>query len=286
MALNLTGTPNTLDYYLGRGILYLSELDADQLPDASGYRDLGNCPAFSMTVSSEELLHQSSRTGLKVTDKRVTLSQDIQIAFSLDELSHDNYALFFTGTTDTVTNPAVAGVGSMMMPVEFTDTAVLGRWYPLLSAYDGNGVSTAFSATSVPKIRRTSGMAMDLVLGTDYEINEKSGMVFIKHDAVNAAAGDDLAWYSAADASAPATLELMEALDGTIRNYALKFVAANPVNEDEMMEFQFHSVQVSADGDLNLISDEYSQASFTGAAQRNSNPNIQGTLTIRSNERE
>jgi hypothetical protein len=284
MALNTTGKPNTLDYFLGRGILYLSEQDSDQLP-SGGYRDLGNCPAFSMTVASEELLHQSSRSGLKVTDKRVTLSQDIQIAFSLDELSHDNYALFFTGLTSTVTNPAVAGVGTMMAPVEITDTAVLGRWYPLLTSYAGAGTSTAFSATSVPKIRRTSGMAMDLVLNTDYEINHKAGMVFLLADAVNVAAGDDVAWYSAADATAPSDLELMQALKGSVKNYCLKFIAANPVNDDEMMEFEFHSVQVSADGDLNLISDEFSQASFTGAAQRNSNPNIDGTLTIRSNAR-
>jgi hypothetical protein len=284
MALNTTGKPNTLDYFLGRGILYLSEQDSDQLP-SGGYRDLGNCPAFSMTVASEELLHQSSRSGLKVTDKRVTLSQDIQIAFSLDELSHDNYALFFTGLTSTVTNPAVAGVGTMMAPVEITDTAVLGRWYPLLTSYAGAGTSTAFSATSVPKIRRTSGMAMDLVLNTDYEINHKAGMVFLLADAVNVAAGDTIAWYSAADATAPSDLELMQALKGSVKNYCLKFIAANPVNDDEMMEFEFHSVQVSADGDLNLISDEFSQASFTGAAQRNSNPNIDGTLTIRSNAR-
>lgn len=284
MALNTTGKPNTLDYFLGRGILYLSELDSDQLP-SGGYRDLGNCPAFSMTVSSEELLHQSSRSGLKVTDKRVTLSQDIQIAFSLDELSHDNYALFFTGLTSSVTNPAVAGVGTMMAPVAITSSGVLGRWYPLLTSYAGAGTSTAFSATSVPKIRRTSGMAMDLVLNTDYELNIKAGMVFIKADAVNVAAGDDIGWYSAADASAPANLELMKALKGSIKNYALKFIAANPVNDDEMMEFEFHSVQISADGDLNMISDEFSQASFTGAAQKNSNANIDGTLTIRSNER-
>lgn len=284
MALNTTGKPNTLDYFLGRGILYLSALDADQLP-TGGYRDLGNCPAFSMTVASEELLHQSSRQGLKVTDKRVTLSQDIQIAFSLDELSHDNYALFFTGTTSTVANPAVNGEGTMMAPVAITTSVVLGRWYPLLTAYDGTGTSTAFSATSVPKIRRTSGMAADLTIDVDYEINHKAGMVFIKADAMNVAAGDDIGWYCAADASAPANLELMQALKGSIANYALKFIAANPVNDDEMMEFEFHSVQVSADGDLNLISDEFSQASFTGAAQRNSNPNIDGTLTIRSNER-
>jgi hypothetical protein len=283
MALNTTGTPNTLDYFLGRGILYLAELDSDQLP--VNYRDLGNCPAFSMTVASEELLHASSRSGLKVTDKRVTLSQDIQITFQLDELSHDNLKFFFTGTTSSVTNPAVAGVGSMMAPVEITDNVVLGRWYDLKTSYAGAGVSTSFTATSVPKIRRTSGTPADLVLGTDYEINHKMGLVFLKTTATDVTDADTIAWYSAADASAPANLELMKALKGSVQNYALKFVSANPVNNDEPGEWEFHSVQVSADGELNLISDEFAVASFTGAAQVNSNPNIDGTLTYRGLER-
>lgn len=283
MAINTTGKPDTRDYFLGRGILYLAELDANQLP--VNWRDLGNSPSFSITVQSDELLHQSSRTGLRVTDKRITLSQDISLSFQLDEISHDNLALFFTGTTSSVTNPAVAGVGSMGSPVAISTSAVLGRWYDLKTAYDGTGVATAFTADTVPKIRRTSGTPMDLVLGTDYEIDYKMGRVFLKTTASNIAATDDFGWYSAADASAPATLELMKALKGSVRDIALKFVAENPANSSELIEYEFHSVQISADGDLSLIGDEFSVAGFTGSAQKNSNINLDGTLTIRASKR-
>lgn len=283
MAINSTGKPDTRDYFLGRGIIYLAELDANSLPKE--YRDLGNSPAFSITVESEELLHQLSRSGLRVTDKRITLSQDISLSFSLDEISHDNLALFFTGTTNSVTNPAVAGVGTMMAPIAITTTAVLGRWYDLKTAYDGTGVPTAFSADSVPKIRRTSGTPMDLVLGTDYEIDRQMGRVFLKHNAVNVAANDDIGWYSAADASAPATLQLMKALKGTVKDYALKFIAENPANSSEKIEYDFHSVQISADGDLALIGDEFSAAGFSGSAQKNTNVNIDATLTVRASVR-
>lgn len=283
MAINTTGKPDTRDYFLGRGIIYLAELDANSLPKE--WRDLGNSPAFSITVESEELLHQLSRTGLRVTDKRITLSQDISLSFQLDEISHDNLALFFTGTTNSITNPAVAGVGTMMAPVAITADAVLGRWYDLKTAYTGAGNPTAFSATSVPKIRRTSGIPMDLVENTDYEIDRFMGRVFIKHNAVNVAAGDDIAWYSAADATAPATLQLMKALKGTVKDYALKFIAENPANSSEKIEYDFHSVQISADGDLSLIGDEFAVAGFSGSAQKNTNVNVDATLTVRSSVR-
>lgn len=283
MALNTTGKPDSRDYLLGRGIIYLAPLDANSLPGA--YRDLGNSPAFSITVESEELLHQLSRTGLRVTDKRITLSQDISLSFQLDEISHDNLALFFTGTTASITNPAVAGVGTMMAPIAITANAELGRWYDLKTAYTGAGNPTSFSADSIPKIRRTSGTPMDLVLGTDYEIDRQMGRVFLKHNAVNVAAADDIAWYSAADASAPATLQLMRALKGTVADYALKFIAENPANASEKIEYEFHSVQISADGDLSLIGDEFSVVGFSGSAQKNTNVNIDATLTVRASVR-
>ena len=283
MAINSTGKPDTRDYLLGRGIVYLAQLDANGLP--LEYRDLGNSPQFAITVESEELLHQSSRTGLRVTDKRITLSQDISLNFQLDEISHDTLALFFTGTTDSVTNPAVAGVGTMGSPIAITANTVLGRWYDLKTTYDGLGIPTAFSADSVPKIRRTSGTPMDLVLNTDYEIDRFMGRVFIKHNAVNVAASDDIGWYSAADATAPATLQRMKALKGTVKDYALKFVAENPANQAEKIEYEFHSTQISADGDLSLIGDEFSVVGFSGSAQKNSNVNVDATLTVRSSVR-
>jgi hypothetical protein len=290
MAINSTGKPDTRDYFLGRGIVYLAELDANLLPVS--WRDLGNSPAFSITVESEELLHQSSRTGLRITDKRITLSQDISLSFQIDELSHDNLALFFTGDTVSLTNPAVAGVASMGSPVAITANAELGKWYDLKTVYSGvhespggTSVKTAFSADSVPKIRRTSGVPMDLVLGTDYEIDRFMGRVFVKSNATNVAAGDDIAWYSAADATAPATLQVMRALKGSVRDFALKFVAENPANSAEKIEYDFHSVQISADGDLSLIGDEFSVAGFTGSAQKNSNINVDATLTVRASVR-
>ena len=57
---NSTGTTQTQDYNLGRGVLYIAALDGTTgLPGP--YRDLGNAPSFALNVSVEELIHQSSR---------------------------------------------------------------------------------------------------------------------------------------------------------------------------------------------------------------------------------
>lgn len=283
MAINTTGKPNTLDYFLGRGIVYLAELDASQLP--KGYRDLGNSPGFSISVESEELLHQASRTGLKVTDKRITLSQDIKISFQVDELSHDNQALFFTGTTESVTNPGVAGIGGVGSQITISAAVELGKWYDLKTAYDGSGVASAFSDNTKIHVREKSGPT-NLVEGTDYEVDLEMGRIFLLSTASNIAAGEGMEFYTAADAGAPATLQLMHALAGSAgTSYALKFIAENPANASEKIEYEFHSVSISADGDLALIGDDFAVASFSGAAQKNSNVNIDATLTVRASVR-
>ena len=84
--LNSTGAPDTRDYTLGRGIVRLAALTAAGLPDLNGFRDLGNAPEFNITVAVEDVRHQSSRTQLKFTDKRCTVSQEVGLSFILDEM--------------------------------------------------------------------------------------------------------------------------------------------------------------------------------------------------------
>ncbi|CAK9059077.1 Uncharacterized protein SCF082_LOCUS31365, partial [Durusdinium trenchii] len=62
----------------------------------------------------------------------------------------------------------------------------------------------------------------------------------------------------------------MQALKGSVKDYALRFKGENPLNNSEILVVDFYSVQVSADGDLNMISDEISVAAFSGTAQSNS----------------
>jgi hypothetical protein len=265
--LNTTGRPQTTDYNLGRGILYAAPL-VNGIPGP--YRDLGNCTEFTISAEQEELEHQSSREGLRVTDKRVTLSQSFGISFTLDELNFENQALFFAGTTSTTgTNGAIAGFAKH----ELVSDLEVGRWYDIKS-------STGVRAYNIEAADLTvEEGATTLVLGTDYELDLVMGRIFFP-GSVNAAAGDDIDVTLAANATAGGLDQVNGLLSSSIP-LALKFVGKNPANEDKATEYQFHQVTFAPEGDFSLIGDDWTTIPLTGTAERNAAvPDVSKTLTI------
>lgn len=99
MALPL-GTQSN-NYVFGRGKLYLALLDANYAY-VDGERYLGNCPGFTLTVTSETVDHFSSTSGLRTKDATVTLSVDFAANIVVDNISTENQALFVGGTVDDV----------------------------------------------------------------------------------------------------------------------------------------------------------------------------------------
>lgn len=217
-------------------------------------------------MTTEELKHFSSRRGLKVVDKRFTLSQEINFTFQLDELNQQNFALFFTGANASITNPAVAGVGGAMDKQSLVTDVEQGKWYVLRDedSLVRASFSSAFSGITI--YNETTMMAVN---STEYTLDLEAGLVFIHADAAGVADGDELTWYSSADASAPAKIQVMSALEGSLQDYALEFVQVNPGNGDEQRIYSFKSVSVAADSDLDLISDAVALLSFKGSAQAN-----------------
>lgn len=259
---NTTGLPNTADYSLGRGKLYVAKLDTSTgLPNTDGYRDVGNVPDFSISIDIEELLHQSSQRGLRVTDKRVVVSQTMNLSISLDELSSQNMALFFSGDTATVVNPAVAGFG----PVTLTTALLQGQWYDIVN---GSGVRAV--DVDAADVTVTDGVPNTAVLGTDYNLDLKMGRIFVIVGGLVLTNGENLRVTVAADAGAAASLQQVTALTKSAEQLVLKFVSENPANNDEQVEFQFHSATLSAEGDFGLISDEFTVMQLTGVAQQES----------------
>lgn len=289
--LNTTGLPSTEDYNLGRGIVYFAPLSilADTgLGFPLGYRDLGNAPEFSISLETETLEHQSSRTGLKVTDKEVVISQKVSLALTLDEINFQNLAILLSGESanDTV-NAAVIGV-----PVElewWIGSVILGEWYDLTDA-TSNGVD----ATSVPigdrlyDIDKGTVVVVEnpttpLVIDVDYTIDEEMGRIFfIPGGAAGLVDGDAIDLTVPAKAGAKG-IDEVRALKATSILGALKFIAENPASSDKQTEYQFHKVSLKAEGDFSLIGDEFTQMQFTAVAERNEDASPgSATLTVRT----
>lgn len=274
IAPNTTGTNQPDAYVLGRGIVYLAPLGANDVPGA--YRDLGNCTAFTVGQETEVLTHKSSRSGLKVTDKKVTLSQEIQVGFTLDQFIGENLGLFLSGTLTTHTNPAVAGVAEQV--AKYTSVE-LGKWYDLTDG-SGNRVYGIDAGDLVLEKDDTSDVL--LVLNTDYELDAEFGRFRLLPTASNITAGDDVNVTITADANAPVVNEI-RALQSASTQYALKFIGENPADGDKKYEIEVHKVTLTPDGEANFIGDEFATMSFTGVAEESTNPAVANSpfITVR-----
>lgn len=274
---NTTGLPNIEDISLGRGIIMAALLPASGIPVA--WRDLGNAPDISIGTSIETKDHYSSRTGLKKLDLQVVLSDARSVKFSLEEFNHENLAWFFSGAKAAVTNAAVAGFTVYVMVAD--GDLELGMWYDIKNSSGGR----AYDITSADlTVTTNQGTPVAMVLGTDYEVNEEFGRIFIKSTSTVAATaiglGKGLRVALAAKAGA-ATVSEVRALTQTSITVALRFTAENAANGNKY-EITFWKVKLKASGDLNLISDEWMAMPFEAAAEENTAASpTSPTLTIR-----
>lgn len=277
--LNLTGLPNTNDYNLGRGIVFFGVIDAiTGLP--VNYRDLGNAPEFNVSIESETLEHQSSRLGLKSTDKEVVISQKMSLSLTLDEINFQNLAQLFSGVTATHTNPAIAGFAEILDFVAAANV-VLGRWYDLKDS-TGERVYDIQQTADVLLENGSAGNPGVLVDGTDYTLDLKMGRFFLLTTATNIVNGEEIDFTLTANASA-VNLDEVQALTTTSVVGGLKFISENPASNDHQTEYMFHQVSLKAEGDFSLIGDEFTQMQFTAVAEKNALADATSpTLTVRT----
>lgn len=267
--LNTANVSNPNFYSLGRGKLYFSFLSND-LPTT--WRDLGNCPSFNINSEEEEIEHKSSREGLAVTDKTLTISRTTNLTFDLDELSFENLAFWFSGAAtanapaDTINyqtapygDEPIFGTGS-----EYP-TYVLNQWYELKDT-EGQRLYYLDQLTSY-SIELDGTPDTALVEGTDYLIEEEAGLILFKSGGA-VTAGSSIINFTASNANDIGIDKVRAFALGSITG-AMKFVAINPANGDAVREYQFHKVSVASDGDLSLIGDEFSTMSFSGTVERN-----------------
>jgi len=286
--INTTGLPSTEDYNLGRGIVYFAPLSAVAgagLNFPLGYRDLGNAPEFSISLETETLEHQSSRTGLKVTDKEVVISQKVSLALTLDEINFQNLAILLSGSADPNTvNAAVAGATPEI--AFWIGSVVTGEWYDLTddtSTGDTTSVPIGDRLYDIDAISVTleKNPATALVEDVDFTLDLEMGRVFfVPGGAVSDADSIDLTVAAKAGAKG---IDEVKALTATSILGALKFISENPASNDKQTEYQFHKVSLKAEGDFSLIGDEFTQMQFTAVAERNedASPNS-ATLTVRT----
>jgi hypothetical protein len=84
-------TPNTGNYYIGKGIVsFRKSGDSD-------YRDFGNATVFEFAPNITTLSHYSSRTGVKTKDRQVVTEKSATINLTLEEWTIENLQLALLG---------------------------------------------------------------------------------------------------------------------------------------------------------------------------------------------
>lgn len=233
------------DYTLGKGKFYFREFErGTQTPKAGGFRRLGNVPEATVSQSSEKLDHTSSEGGINVKDASVTTSQDSAIAFTTDNVSLDNLALWFNSEVSEIVE-----AGGDIEAEAITDI-VIGTFYQL-----GESSETPQGVRRVTDVVVKKGVTT-LVLGTDYFLDANAAMVeFI--DSATISAGDDVA----IDYTVPAGTRRVVIGGNDQIEGQFKFIADNPkgTNKDTYWPY----VQITADGDYSLIGTDWQSIGFT-----------------------
>jgi len=230
--------PSTDNYLVGKGIVYFDRLDADG--NSTGEIDLGNDPAFALTPENELLEHMSSREGVKTKDKIAIIASNLNGKFTLDEINIDNLCIALYGDDVEYLNQGDGNVNNEAV------TARLSRWVKL-------DFRKLVAATVV--ITDAAG-AVTYVLNTDYRVDATIGRIYFVAGG-NITEGEGvLVDYTYQQASypyvAPTTRPVMEGL--------LRFVGNADFGFD--YEVVLWKVKLNVGGDINFISDEWSQIEF------------------------
>lgn len=242
----------TNNYTLGRGKVYFARRDP-VTGETTDWYYFGNTPEVNLTAEEEKLEHYSSDYGVRVKDATVTLQVNYTGTMVCDNISAENVALFFLGTSATVTNAQTTVTAEVV-----TSDAEIGMFYQLGVTsgrksgakgiiYPGAG-GTAFAL-------KIQGEVGNLAHGTDYVLNAATGRIEILEDG-DVSNGDILeCTYTIGASTRTQIISGATAIEG-----ALFYESANP--RGDQRDATMWAVTLSPNGDFALKSDEWQQIPF------------------------
>lgn len=229
---------------LGKGKLFFDQFTTGTTTK-QGRRYLGNTPEFGLAVSSENLDHFDSDNGVRVKDDSVTLETNRTGTFTTDNISPENIAMFFLGTSGTFTQVATPVLAEAI-------TVMQDRSYQLGAAQRyGMGVRNVTGVVVKDVTDVTT-----YVLNTDYTLDAVMGTIEI---IVGGGIADNDVIHVDYTPAAETRSEILSSslsIEGE-----LFFQATNP--KGELVDYLMAKVQISPNGDYALKGDEWQQIGFS-----------------------
>lgn len=268
---NRTGQPDSNNIWLGRGSLEFAPLDPTT-GKPTHFRHLGNVTSLTVGIESETLDHTSSRTGVAQIDRQIILSQKINIGFVLDHTTDfGNLSLFMSGTElKDQDNAAQAAInGSTVADILIHDDAEQGRTYELRDSLGNRlyDLSTNTAHLVLKQHATTLGSATSLTELVDYTVDRTWGTITLL--STGSFVNQNRLWFTYTRQGSEQKIDVVRMLTTSKLSGFLRYKGINPANSDKRILVDFHSVSVKADGEMNLISEEFTELTFSGVAERN-----------------
>lgn len=230
------------NYTLGRGELHFGQF-APGTQTPNGERYFGNTPEFSLTINIDTLDHYDSDHGVKELDDSIVLQTTRTGAFTTDNISPENLALFFFGSADVLATSAATNVSE-------TFTVQPGLTYQL-----GTSDAAPSGVRKVRDVQVTVSGGTAPVVGTDYTVDADRGRITIVAGGAIAADTEITVTYSVAASARQRVISGSTPIEG-----ALRFLATNP--KGEKYDYFFPYVSITPNGDFALKGDDWQAIPF------------------------
>lgn len=219
-------------------VLFAKFLPGTQTPGP--YRDLGNCPEFTLSRAAEFLDHFSSRGGVRTRDAQIPLSGDLTGTVTMDDINPENMALWFMSNVSTVTIASATGQTETLSDIVPGGIYQLGR--SPLAPLGLRGLEDVTVAST------GGGGGTTFTEDEDYQIDPDSGLLTILEGGA-ITAGSNLSVTYDVEASTYKQIESSEiSVEGEV-----KFVSQNPYGPNRQIVIP--RLRIAPQGDLPLIGD-------------------------------
>lgn len=199
-----------------------------------GERYLGNAPSAELSIEPQKLDHYDADTNEVSKDFSYATRVDRSMALTLDDLSEENAALFFSAAASTVTQAAVAVVDESIGPVK------KGRYYQV-----GQTTGNPTGVRNIGTVSVKVGAAVK-ALTTDYLLDLVRGRVYIVPGGTIADDATILVSYTPAANSR----RRLATGAGTTVEGRMRFIANNLAGANR--DFYFPSVSITPSGSFQL----------------------------------
>ena len=232
-------TYDTNEYQIPRGRVFFDRFDT--LGNKTGERYLGNCPSFTIEITSEKAEHYSSEAGLRQKDQSVVVQVDRMATLRVDNMSMANVGLFLSGA---------AAAADQSADSEATEelTVEQGLYYQL-----GITESSPVGARNISDlvVTSTDSSPVTYTEGDDYEVDEALGRIQILADGLIAASAAE----TIACTYAVAAAGWDQVATGTVSEVqgAIRFISDNATGDER--DAYMPLVTLTPTGQMALVSD-------------------------------